>query len=201
VQSVPRSLASGTAGTGHAAPRQRRACARGRQRSGVWVASLTCLAQSSAAVCPWRWPSSRWRQRRGRRGWSCSAWGPGGTWRVVRGGQVAASRGPRGGVPRHPAPVCGVRVQRGAGSRRVVPWSGGVLWGGGGRGVKAQPGASSRAQPGRAGDGGQRPLRSRCPPRLTPSVRLPWKDDGWRKIDSRRRPCGAAPSGVSSRSS
>jgi hypothetical protein len=44
------------------------------------------------------------------------------------------------------------------------------------------------AEPRRAGDGCQRPLvpRSRCLPRLTPGVRLPWKGEGQLKRDSRR---------------
>ena len=40
------------------------------------------------------------------------------------------------------------------------------------------------AEPGHAGDGGQRPLRSRCPPRLMPSVAMTSNVKSWQQIFS-----------------
>ena len=75
---------------------------------------------------------------------ACGAWGEAGGERHAEAPKAVAR------ATQH---RCGGRVRRGAGSRSVVPWSGGVWWGGGWRGVKARPGANSRAQQGRAGDG------------------------------------------------
>ena len=160
VRGVSRGLARGTAGTG---PPQAEAglyeLAAEARRPG-WRPSAACaggVPHVHSAI-----------QRRGRRlgvaaqplasearGRSRRALGPEGSPRVGRGGRGAESRGPRGGVPCPPAPGRGVRV-----------WRGGVGWG-----VKAKPGARSRAQQGRAGDGFQLPLRFSFQPRLTPSVR------------------------------
>jgi hypothetical protein len=47
---------------------------------------------------------------------------------------------------------------------------------------------------------GRRPNHGMKPTRrsahLMPGVRLPWKEDGQQKTDSRRRPCGTAPLGA-----
>ena len=55
-------------------------------------------------------------------------------------------------------------------------------------------------QPRHAGDGFQRPLRSRFQPRLMPGVRLLCKEESRRKTGSRRQLCGMVPPGASSHS-
>jgi hypothetical protein len=140
--------------------RQRRACARGLQRPGSeWRPSAAGTGGVPHGHCAVQ-----------RRGWCLG---------VAVSPRVAEARAPgaggagRGGeVSRATRHRWGGRVRRGVGSRSVVLWSGGAWWGGGWRGVKAQLGASSRAQQGRAGDGFQLPLRFSFQPRLTPSVRL-----------------------------
>jgi len=69
----------------------------------------------------------------------------------------------------------------------VVPW---VCRKGGVERERPRTGVSGQtyAEPRRAGDGYQRPLvpRSRCPPRLTPSVSAP--SEAWRFLQG-ARPC------------
>ena len=124
VRGVSRGLASGTAGTGHPASKQRWACVSGLQRPCVRVASLTGRGRSSAAVGVWEWPPRLSRQRPGRQG--PVAPGVGSGWPAEGGASRAG-----GGTPRPPrrcpmptAPGCGGRVRRGG----VRPTRSDVVW-------------------------------------------------------------------------